>query len=107
MQLNLSRKSLESNLDKIYFEKIQQTSMVTQHLARAAKPCVFRGRFSTCPIRSAGLSIEVDLLWQILSLADFATEATGHAVLTLGTEAAVCVDGTTHHVAPETPMLRI
>ena len=104
MQLNLSRKSLESNLDKIYFAKIQQTNMVTQHLARA---CVFQGRFSTCSIRSAGLSIEVDLLWQILNLADFATEATGHAVLTLGTEAAVCVDGATHHVAPETPLLRI
>ena len=81
--------------------------MVTQHLARAAKPCVFRGRFSTCSNRSAGLSIEVDLLRKILNLADFATEATGHAVFTLRTEAAVCVDGTTHHVAPETPMLRI
>ena len=57
--------------------------------------------------RSAALSIEIDLLWKILHLADFAAVAVRHAVLALWTEVAVCVDGTSHHVTPGRPILRI
>ena len=65
------------------------------------------GKFSTLSIRSAALSIEIDLLWKILDLADFAAVAVRNAVLALRTEVAVCVDGTSHHVTPGRPILRI
>ena len=50
---------------------------------------------------STNLAIELDLFGEILDLAEFPTETIRHTVLSFWTKLAVCIDGASKHVAPQ------